>query len=77
MIFTFINNILPYVFFNKSKIKKKPEKHVSLPLHISDEFQFYYWYDEIFHLKPFTNLLQAGGKKINKVICLALKWKLS
>lgn len=67
MIFSFINNIFPYIFFNKSKIKKiKSEKYVSLALHISDEFQFYYLDDKNRHLKPFTNPLHIKGKKINK-----------
>lgn len=77
MIFSFINNIFPYIFFNKSKIKKiKSEKYVSLALHISDEFQFYYLDDKNRHLKPFTNPLHIKGKKSIKVICLALKWTL-
>lgn len=80
MILSFINNIFPYVFFNKSKIIiiKKPEKYVSLPPHITDEFQFYYLHDQNLHLKPFTNYLQVrGGKKSTEVICFALKWRLS
>lgn len=52
-------------FLIKEK-KKKSEKYVSLALHISDEFQFYYLHDKNHNLKPFTNPLQIREGKINK-----------